>query len=127
MSAFGSDLGVGLQMLDDYSAIVSVRRREKAREDLENGRPTWPWAWIASSLDVASFERFMGLLREVQQGAASFESLRALLADAIRETGAAAIRKQLTQAVAHVRPHVQEETVLAEIEGAIAELEKRYA
>jgi geranylgeranyl pyrophosphate synthase len=52
---FGGDLGVGLQMLDDWSGIHIEERLNKGIEDITLGRPTWPWAWLAEDLDGASF------------------------------------------------------------------------
>ena len=40
-------VGVGLQMLDDVSGVLSLERRHKAIEDLQQRRATWVWAWLA--------------------------------------------------------------------------------
>ncbi len=47
IGAFGTEVGVGLQMLDDWSGLHVEARRDKGVEDLRLGRPTWPWAWLA--------------------------------------------------------------------------------
>ena len=53
---FGRAVGVGLQMLDDLSGVVSPARRHKALEDLQHGRATWVWAWLARDLDASVYQ-----------------------------------------------------------------------
>ncbi len=55
LTRFGRRLGVGLQMLDDFGNLTagSDGNAAKAREDLRNGTPTWPWALAAERLDDA--------------------------------------------------------------------------
>ncbi len=65
---FGRDLGTALQMLDDLSGIVAVRRAHKGHEDLTHDRPSWPWAWLAESLDALSYERLRAQGRDVRAG-----------------------------------------------------------
>lgn len=67
---FGRDLGAALQMLDDLSGVASPRRAHKGLEDVVHDRPSWPWAWLASSLPPAEFEGLRGLGRDVADGTA---------------------------------------------------------
>lgn len=53
--AFGSRVGVVLQMLDDWSGIRNEKRGDKGIEDLRLGRATWPWAWLADHIDQVSY------------------------------------------------------------------------
>jgi geranylgeranyl pyrophosphate synthase len=69
LAAFGRRLGVGLQMLDDLGNLNLASRAERAaeegrdpsraddkpHEDLRLGRPTWPWAWTAETMDEIPF------------------------------------------------------------------------
>jgi geranylgeranyl pyrophosphate synthase len=55
LARFGAELGVGLQMLDDWSGLTVEARRRKGLEDIKLGRPTWPWAWLAESSDEVSY------------------------------------------------------------------------
>ena len=55
LARFGAELGVGLQMLDDWSGIRNVKRLHKGVEDVRHGRPTWPWAWLAQSCDDVTY------------------------------------------------------------------------
>jgi geranylgeranyl pyrophosphate synthase len=61
--AFGSAVGFGLQMLDDWSGIHSEDRRHKGLEDLHLRRPTWPWAWLAEHADQLSYADLVHRLR----------------------------------------------------------------
>jgi geranylgeranyl pyrophosphate synthase len=71
LARFGSDIGLGLQMLDDLSGILNPHRRDKAIEDLEQGRATWVWAWLAEEPDAARYHDALELLRaaRVQEAA----------------------------------------------------------
>jgi geranylgeranyl pyrophosphate synthase len=60
---FGAELGVGLQMLDDWSGIGVDGRREKGIEDIKLARLTWPWAWLGEESDELSYAE---LIRQVR-------------------------------------------------------------
>ncbi len=64
LARFGTQLGLGLQMLDDWSGIAVANRRDKGIEDIKLGRPTWPWAWLAQRADAASYAN---LVRDTQR------------------------------------------------------------
>lgn len=70
IAAFGRELGVGLQMLDDLSGVLNAARRHKALEDLRHGRATWLWAFLAEELDRRAYESLLRELRTVMEGAA---------------------------------------------------------
>jgi geranylgeranyl pyrophosphate synthase len=57
LATFARAYGVGLQMLDDASGLYHPSKTEKGHEDLVNGTPTWPWAWVARKLDQLSYSR----------------------------------------------------------------------
>ena len=73
IGSVGRDLGVGLQMLDDLSGVFEPHRRRKGHEDLSSGRPTWPWAWLASTLDARAFGDLQQLAWQLQEGEAPTE------------------------------------------------------
>lgn len=72
---FGSDLGVGLQMLDDWSGIGVADRRDKGVEDIRLARPTWPWAWLALEDDELTYAE---LIRQVRGLTIDWEAERVL-------------------------------------------------
>ena len=91
LAALGGELGVGLQQLDDLGGLVAPARRQKGREDLVNGRPTWPWAWAAERLGEPEMQALQAEARAAAAGADP-EPLRARLAAAVEELGRARAR-----------------------------------
>lgn len=75
LGRFGGELGVGLQMLDDWSGIGVDRRREKGIEDIKLARPTWPWAWLGEDCDELSYAE---LVRQVRGISIDWEAERVL-------------------------------------------------
>jgi geranylgeranyl pyrophosphate synthase len=55
LGRLGADIGLGLQMLDDWSGIHASERMHKGIEDIRHGRLTWPWAWLAEICDEVTF------------------------------------------------------------------------
>ncbi len=123
LAELGAELGVVLQMLDDLTGICVERRRDKGREDLVLGRPTWVWAWLAERCDRLSYLRFRGVLEAVQRGELDPLLLAEQLAEQIEEAGRAAIRGRLERALARVRARFTDSPALAELERELARLE----
>jgi len=119
----GGTLGVGLQMLDDYGALVQEKRRDKAREDLQNGAPTWPWAWAAERSSGVEFDM-------LQQHCASAETnggvdaLRRQLRDAVGPLGLHRTRQQMNEATSAACAIVQTPADLEPLRAIIAQVER---
>jgi geranylgeranyl pyrophosphate synthase len=75
LGRFGLELGVGLQMLDDWSGIGVEERRAKGVEDIKLARPTWPWAWLAEESDQVGYAE---LVRQVRGLSIDWEAERVL-------------------------------------------------
>jgi len=124
LAALGRDLGVALQMLDDWTGIACERRCHKGHEDLRGARPSWPWAWLSELLDDVSYARLRVLSESVVRGELHPEVLaeqfRALLADAPKR----AIRAQVERSRAACHAHFEGSPVLAELERELARLER---
>ena len=58
VAEIGEQTGIALQMLDDLGSLIAPARRDKGREDLRDGRPTWPWAWLAER-DPQTFDQLV--------------------------------------------------------------------
>lgn len=91
LARFGSEVGVGLQMLDDLSGALNPARRDKALEDLRLGRATWVWALLAESLDESDYAQSIEKLRRFQHGDAA--EADALLDEARFRLGMAGVRR----------------------------------
>jgi geranylgeranyl pyrophosphate synthase len=55
LAAFGANYGLGLQMIDDWSGVNNPRRIDKGTEDIRLARPTWPWSWLAETVDDVTY------------------------------------------------------------------------
>ena len=117
---FGEGVGIGLQMLDDLSGLLSERRCHKGHEDLIFGRPTWPWAWLARDLSEIQYLRLQQKAREVEARDLHPELLARELRQALGKAGKRRVWRQLVQALcslpqdlpgAHRVPQLQRELV----------------
>jgi geranylgeranyl pyrophosphate synthase len=69
LGAFGCEVGIGLQMLDDLSGVLNPERRHKGCEDLTLGRATWLWAWLGEDCDRSAYAASTHALRAIEAGA----------------------------------------------------------
>ncbi len=112
IARFGAELGVGLQMLDDWSGIGVDDRRAKGVEDIKLARPTWPWAWLGQESDQVSYA---ALVREVRGLSIDWEAERVLerMRAALAPVAPARIRTHLDAAfdglcrALGARPHLE--------------------
>lgn len=126
IAQFGCELGVGLQMLDDLSGIMSEKHCHKGHEDLRHSRPTWAWAWAAEILDARAFTQIQMLGRAVQTSGEHPEHLATQLRTVVGKYGRAQAHGRLSRALARLADAVQEPRALQELEHELARLEKSY-
>jgi geranylgeranyl pyrophosphate synthase len=122
---FGAELGVGLQMLDDWSGISIDRRRDKGIEDIRLARPTWPWAWLAETGDDLAYAETVRQARELSidwQADRVRERLRALLTS----RAPAVIRAQLDTALGGLRSSLGDSGALAAVCKEVDALERAF-
>ncbi len=99
---FGTEVGIGLQMLDDWTGLTVQARREKGIEDIRLARPTWPWAWLAGRSDQLAYAKTVRKARDASldwEHDQVRERLRSLLAHVAPDL----IRAQLDAATAGLR------------------------
>lgn len=74
LSRFGHQLGIALQMFDDFGNLKSkprsVKDYSKQREDLILRRPSWVWAVAARQMDAANYQEFVEAVRMLPKEAA---------------------------------------------------------
>lgn len=122
---FGGELGVGLQMLDDWSGIAVEERRAKGIEDIRLARPTWPWAWLAEAGDelayaeAAQHARSASIDWQVEQVR---DRMRALLS----ASAPLNIRAQLDRALEGLRSALGESAELAALRQDVDGLEQAF-
>jgi len=126
IAQFGCELGIGLQMLDDLGGIVSERRAHKGREDLQHGRPTWPWAWTAELLDPRAYRKIQKLGRDVSTDGVPPEQLAHQLRAAVGHHGRTQAHDRLAAALVRLAEAVPEPRAILELEHELARLEKSY-
>lgn len=121
---FGASAGTALQMLDDLGSLTSRARREKAREDLRNQRPTWPWAWLAEARPF-----LWARLVDEAKTARSDRELDAVadaLAEEIGELGRSRIRSLLDDTISDLIGRAGDGPAIATIGAALSQMEKSY-
>ncbi len=126
IAQFGCELGIGLQMLDDLSGIVSEKHCHKGHEDLRHSRPTWAWAWAADILDSRNFAQIQKLGRAVVTSGEHPEHLATQLRAVVGKYGRAQAHARLSRALSRLAEVVHEPRALQELEHELARLEKSY-
>lgn len=124
---FGERLGGVLQMLDDAGSITSEDRAEKAREDLIQGTPTWPWVWAARSLEGPTYRELVDLSHEVQAGRVDYSFLRQRLRPMLPPELSAMLRGELEAALNDLRPAITRPECIEIMHREFARLEQSYA
>jgi geranylgeranyl pyrophosphate synthase len=126
LARFGRSYGVALQMLDDLSGLFEERRAHKGHEDLVNGRPTWPWAWLSQKLDEVSYSRLQHRAREVEKRELHPEALAKALRRELGKTPYRVVHEQLGQALARLEQQVGTRRPLEPLVQEIERLERAY-
>ena len=122
---FGVELGIGLQMLDDWSGIGVDDRREKGIEDIRLARPTWPWAWLGEEIDELGYAE---LVRQVRGLSIDWEAERVLqrMRTTLAPIAGGRIRSHLDGALAGLRAEFGECAQLEEIRQDVDKLERAF-
>ncbi len=126
IARFGSDLGVGLQMLDDLGNLIGKREPEKQFEDLRNAKPTWIWAWAATTVDAFTYAQWVKRASDIEDGQGDMEALGRLLSDATLSAGRAAAHDHLTRSLVRLRDAVGACAAISALEDEITRLEVAY-
>jgi geranylgeranyl pyrophosphate synthase len=123
---FAESAGCALQMLDDLGSIASHARRDKGREDLCGGRPTWPWAWLA---EVAPFTwaRLAEAATAVIAGRGDADALADALAAQTAALGRHRIRTLLDGALTRLTAALGPSPTIDVLTGELARMEASYA
>jgi geranylgeranyl pyrophosphate synthase len=124
LAELGRDVGVALQMLDDWSGIACERRCHKGHEDLLEARPSWPWAWLADRLDDVSYVRLRALAEEVARRDLHPEVVAEQFRTLLGEAPERAIQEQLERSRSACRARFDGSPAFAELERELARLER---
>jgi geranylgeranyl pyrophosphate synthase len=126
LALFGRSYGVALQMLDDVSGLYQLGRAHKGHEDLLNGRPTWPWAWLSERLSELSYSRLQHQAREVEERRLHPELLAKEVRRHLGDSPYRAVHAELERALERVKEHVVPGDALELLSGEVARLERAY-
>ncbi|GAB4349389.1 MAG: hypothetical protein Kow0073_02890 [Immundisolibacter sp.] len=101
LMAFGEQVGIGLQMLDDLTALRAPARLDKAGEDLRGGRLTWAWALAAQH---CTGERYRALVRDAGEAVrrGHWQIAVQLLRDVVEPLGCQSAQQALAAAAGRV-------------------------
>jgi geranylgeranyl pyrophosphate synthase len=122
---FGRAVGVGLQMLDDLSGVVSPARRHKALEDLQHGRATWVWAWLARDLDASAYQSLRAALQGRSIGGA-MESLVGRLRFRLGTRALQRVRSHLRRATDALRDAIGDGGWVDDVRNELSWLESHF-
>ena len=64
LSNFGLQLGIGLQMQNDFVELQKAAFSRCNSDDFRNRRITWPWAWLANTVSATEVQRLARLACE---------------------------------------------------------------
>ena len=126
---FGRELGTALQMLDDLSGVVTEKRRHKGVEDVIHGRPTWPWAWLALTMDDAAYARLRDKASDIEEGAADAPQPAALVEELgrlVAPQGKRRVHTLVEHAFARLAAAVSHGPSLAGLRIELERLERSY-
>jgi len=123
---FARCYGVALQMLDDASGVCHPERSQKGVEDLLSGKPTWPWAWLASLLDPLSYARLARKSQAVVEREVAPELLIADLRRALGDEPRLRVHWELERATERLSRHVEDNALLLPLLEEIGRLEAAY-
>ncbi|HEY8943651.1 MAG TPA: polyprenyl synthetase family protein, partial [Polyangiaceae bacterium] len=126
LATFGNELGVALQMLDDVSGIYNAARFHKGHEDLIQGRPTWPWAWLAEHVDELGYTRIQHIARDVEAGVVRPETLAEHLRERLGDEPLTRAREHLSRAIDGLRSRFTQTPAFLELEAHVLALEASY-
>ncbi len=125
LGRFGLELGIGLQMLDDWSGIGVEERRPKGVEDIKLARPTWPWAWLAEGGDELGYAE---LVRQVRGLTIDWEAERVLerMRTQLAPDASERIRAHLDAAMNGLASGIGECSEVASLREDVDRLEKAF-
>jgi geranylgeranyl pyrophosphate synthase len=126
LTDFGRALGIGLQMLDDVSGIYQEARCHKGHEDLIHARATWPFAWLAESLDEVGFSRLQHRAREVEQHDVHPELVARQMRDALGSSPRERVSLYLASALNDLRKVVGDSQAFRALSHDVERLEHSY-
>ncbi|MFT5299688.1 MAG: geranylgeranyl pyrophosphate synthase [Mariniblastus sp.] len=95
--SFGMQLGIGIQMLNDFAELKSSSEFGGRSDDLRNARVTWPWAWLSRLRSERQFAELQCMLLETSQD--NMHEVAATLLSSTSEICASSIQRKIKGAI----------------------------
>ncbi len=99
--SFGMQLGIGLQMQNDFSELKSSSEFGGRIDDLKNARVTWPWAWFSRLRSERQFAEMQCLLIESDQG--NLDKVASTLLESVATVCEKSIRRKIEGALSSLQ------------------------
>lgn len=99
--SFGMQLGIGLQMQNDFAELKSSSVFGGRVDDLRNARVTWPWAWFSRLRSERQFIELQCLLLESDQD--NFDQVASTLLDSVATVCEKSIRRKIEGALSSLK------------------------
>ncbi len=100
--SFGMQLGISLQIQNDFSELKSGCVSGGRTDDLRNNRVTWPWAWASRLRSPRRFVELQCLLVEPTEEA--FATVAEALHDETKEVCMKSTRRKIDAAIGYLNP-----------------------
>lgn len=120
----GRDLGIGLQMQNDFVEVKRSATDNVPSEDLANHRVTWPWAWMAENLPEIEYRRMVKLLG---QSNIHFRNLAQEIVGRIDRVAVRAINMRLVGSAVELSDLLEDAPTIEQLNKLVETLELRYA
>lgn len=125
LGSLGADVGMALQMLDDWSGVHSPQHLHKGIEDIRHQRLTWPWAWLAQHCDEGSFAGLMHDAGNVDTNRLAGQLLLRMRSQ-LQNSPPVIIHEFLEEIFTRVEGQLSKTQALQELRSVIGILEKAY-
>lgn len=126
LTSFAGELGQALQMLDDLGGLFDESRCHKGHEDLINGRPTWPWAWLAESASEERFLHLQALSRAVERRDMHPEVLAGEMRSGLGTHVRQSLSVRLKQAFSRLTAEIGSHPMLGRLNQEVQRIEQSY-
>ncbi len=120
---FGEELGVGLQMQNDYIELHRSALFQLPSDDLINRRVTWPWAWLSQSLQEPDYKC---LVRSFCQSTIDQDQLAQRIRASIRSRAAEEIHQKFENSARVLGCSLGDSLIRERLNRLIAKLEQCY-
>ena len=108
-------------------SVACAARLDKGAEDLTQGRPIWPWAWLAGLADDVTWMQMIGAQRELEHGAGELTRLAGELAARVEAHGREVAHAHLASAHAALAAYFPAQpALLAALAHEMCRLEASY-